>query len=119
MGSAGAEGAGKMFACVATPNRQEPTRWLVSVVVIGERWRVRLGWWSVLVVDATSIGYRDSAPTTNHSPVTGLFIRRAEPHRVPVRIRDRDEQPDRALAIQRRHDRNGDLVAGVEGIRPF
>src|SRR4030095_12876010 len=47
---------------------------------------------------------------------TDLFIRRAETDRVSVRVRDRDQQSDRTLAVERRHDGDGDFVAGVEGI---
>src|SRR5438093_3895203 len=53
------------------------------------------------------------------SVVTYLVIGGTETNRVPVCVGDRSQKSNRTLAVQRRDDGDGDLVAGVEGVRSF
>src|SRR5262245_5951750 len=49
-------------------------------------------------------------------PTGALLVRAPESDRVSVGVLNRDQEPDRTLAVQRRHVRHDDLIPGLEGI---
>src|SRR6267154_4196930 len=48
---------------------------------------------------------------------TLLLVGRSETDGMPVGVGDRDEKPNRTLAVGRRHVRDGDFIPDVQGIR--